>query len=240
MSNIVESKSLDIGYKRKLVVRDLAVTIKPGVTALLGPNGAGKSTLLRAIATEKSISGGSLSVLGHSVNDSDGRTAVRARTSFLSQNPGYQRGFSVIEHLQYCSWLKGVQVVDQRIAETLELMGLVSTAHQKLRTLSGGQLRRAMLGGALITSPALLILDEPTASLDPLQRQVFKKTLADLPKGVSVIFSTHLLDEIKDVADSVAVMHLGMLKFIGAPRDIVGDLANPSDDGTDFYARLVE
>lgn len=242
MTDIVEAVDLRIGYGRKVVIDQMSAHIPQGVTAILGPNGAGKSTFLQAVATAKSIRSGSLEVFKHSVSKSNGRSAIRSATSFLPQVPGYQRGFTVTEHLQYSCWLKGVKDPNDNIADVMSTMDLNGIAKQKLRTLSGGQLRRTMLSGALVTSPSLLILDEPTASLDPVQRRAFRILLAKLPKSISVVFSTHLLDEVGGVADSVIVMKAGQVRFSGRPSELGGAAApaNRSDDETDAYEKLLE
>lgn len=189
MTPVVVAENVGLSYKRKRAVEHFSLQIPPGITALLGPNGAGKSTLLQAIATAKPIDVGSLSVLGHSTSSSGGIQQIRKVSSFLPQAPGFQRSFSVADHLRYSSWLKSIKPSPSEYAEVLTLLDLTSVARQRLKTLSGGQLRRAMLAGALVTRPSLLILDEPTVGLDPVQRRAFKATISNLPNRPSVLFS---------------------------------------------------
>lgn len=239
MIMIVTADGLKLSYKQKTVISDLGLQIPAGKTAILGPNGAGKSTLLQAIATAKVPRSGVLKVLGHSASNPSGIDAIRSVTSFLPQKPGYQRGFKVIDHLKYCCWLKNTGAEANDLTETVEAMNLGSILAQRLRTLSGGQLQRVLLAGALVTAPSVLILDEPTGSLDPLQRRSFKRLLGRLPTSISVIYSTHLLDEVDDIADNVVVMQGGQIRFQGTPLALRAGTKD-TDDGTEAYARLLE
>src|SRR5207244_5468896 len=137
---------------------------------VVGPNGAGKTTLLRIIATVLAPDGGDVVVFGNDPADADGRLAIRRRLGFLPQEPGFHRGFSVFDFVDYVAILK--EWADRRarhdeVRRVLSLVGVESVMHKKIRQLSGGMRRRVGIAQAMLGSPDLLVLDEPTAGLDP-------------------------------------------------------------------------
>lgn len=223
---IVTAEALSLGYGRRQVFDEVSFEFGEGVTALLGPNGAGKTTLLNAAATLHAPQGGRLSVLGRDVSKEHDRAALRRETSYLPQRVGYHPGFRVLDYVEYMGWLKGLggNELSLRAALAVESVGLTASARARLRTLSGGMLRRAAIAGALVSSPQLLLLDEPTAGLDPEQRLSLRTVIRDFAKESSVVLSTHLIEDAISICDQVVVLNEGAIIFQG-PASALEDLA---------------
>ena len=159
----------------------LTLDIGRGVTGLLGPNGAGKTTLLRILATVLAPDGGELRLLGRDPRDADERIAIRRRLGYLPQEPGFHRHFTAFEFVDYIAILKEWADRGARhdeVRRVLRAVGLDDVAHRRIRALSGGMRRRVALAQALLGSPELLVLDEPTAGLDPEQRLRFRELVS--------------------------------------------------------------
>jgi ABC-type multidrug transport system ATPase subunit len=194
----------------------------PGVLGLLGPNGAGKTSLLRMMATATPPSSGGLRLLGRDPAGCGPRREVRRRLGYLPQNPGYYPGFTVAEHVEYFALLKEVPPVRIRaaVAAAIERVGLGDRRKARLRTLSGGMLRRVGIAQAIVNEPELLLLDEPTAGLDPEQRVAFRTLLRDLGQRATVVVSTHLVEDVAAVCARVALMDRGRIVFHGTPEEL--------------------
>jgi ABC-2 type transport system ATP-binding protein len=195
----------------------------PGVFGLLGPNGAGKTSLLRMMATAMRPSSGSLQLLGRDPGRYGPRREIRRRLGYLPQNPGYYPGFTVAEHVEYFALLKEVPSARIRaaVATAIEAVELGDRKKARLRTLSGGMLRRAEIAQAIVNQPELLLLDEPTAGLDPQQRVSFRALLRDLGQRATVVVSTHLVEDVTTACAQVAVMDKGRIVFRGTPDGLV-------------------
>jgi ABC-2 type transport system ATP-binding protein len=191
----------------------------PGVFGLLGPNGAGKTSLLRMMATAMRPSSGSLRLLGRDPGGYGPRREIRRRLGYLPQNPGYYPGFTVAEYVEYFALLKEVPPARVRasVAAAIEAVELGGKKKARLRTLSGGMLRRAGIAQAIVNEPELLLLDEPTAGLDPQQRVSFRALLRDLGQRATVVVSTHLVEDVTTACAQVAVMDKGRIVFRGTP-----------------------
>ena len=208
---------------RALDGADLAAS--PGVTGLLGPNGAGKTTLLRMLATVLAPDAGELRVLGRDPGDPAQRLEIRRRLGYLPQDPGYQRGFTAFEFVDYVAILKEwTQRRDRHdeVRRVLSLVGLDEVRDRKIRALSGGMRRRVGLAQALIGNPDLLILDEPTVGLDPEQRLRFRDLISRAGEGRTVLLSTHLTDDVAAICRQVVVIAAGRTVFAGTPSDLIG------------------
>jgi len=223
VENAVEARALVQRYGRRHVVFDgLDLTMGSGVTGLLGPNGAGKSTLLETISTSRAPAGGRLTVLGQDVGSETGRKFVRQRLGYLPQHFGYVPTFTVSEFVSYAAWLKRV---DRRRAqvlvdEALGVVGLQERATAQLKTLSGGMLRRVGIAQAIVHRPRLLILDEPTAGLDPQQRIDLRKLLRTLAASTDILISTHLVEDVRSTCDTLLVLQSGRVAFSGSPQQL--------------------
>ena len=193
-----------------------------GVFGLLGPNGAGKTTLLRMMATVIAPSSGRVRLLGRDPVGYGPRREIRRRLGYLPQNLGYFPGFTVAEFVEYFALLKEVppRQVPRAVSDAIDRVDLGAKAKAKLRTLSGGMLRRAGVAQAIVNSPELLLLDEPTAGLDPEQRVAFRALLRDLGSRATVIVSTHLVEDVGAACGEVALMDAGTIVFQGAPQEL--------------------
>ena len=204
-------------------LRDVSLTIGPGMFGLIGPNGAGKTTLMRILAGLVQPSSGRVSVFGHDVASPAGKMAVKARLGYLPQELGLYPNLSGAEFLDYMARLKGVGDPAQRrrqIAQALDQVRLSQAAHRPLKSYSGGMKRRVGLAQALLGQPRLIIVDEPTAGLDPEERVRLRNLLADLAADCTVILSTHIIEDISQSCPALAVMGQGLLLFQGSPGDL--------------------
>jgi ABC-2 type transport system ATP-binding protein len=201
-------------------VDDVDLEIGPGITGLLGPNGAGKTTLLRMIATVLAPDAGSLRVLDHDPSSADGRLAIRRRLGYLPQEPGFYRGFSAFDFVDYVAILK--EMTDRRarhdeVRRVLENVGMTDWMHKRIRALSGGMRRRVAIAQALLGDPDLLVLDEPTAGLDPEQRLRFRDVLTRGGAHRTVLLSTHQTDDVAALCQRVVAFDVGRVRFDGTP-----------------------
>jgi ABC-type multidrug transport system ATPase subunit len=193
-----------------------------GVFGLLGPNGAGKTTLLRMMATAVAPSAGQIRLLGRDPGRYGPRREIRRKLGYLPQHPGYYPGFTVTEFVEYFALLKEVppKTVGQAVATAIDKVGLTERKKHRLRTLSGGMLRRACIAQAIVNEPELLLLDEPTAGLDPEQRVAFRALLRDLGQRATVVVSTHLVEDVGAACAQVALMDRGKIVFHGTPGEL--------------------
>jgi ABC-2 type transport system ATP-binding protein len=194
-----------------------------GITGLLGPNGAGKTTLLRMMATVLAPDAGQLRLLGWDPGKADERLAIRRRLGYMPQEPGFHRNFTAFEFVDYVAILK--EMVDRRarhdeVRRVLELVGLEGVAGRKIKALSGGMRRRVALGQALLGDPDLLVLDEPTAGLDPEQRLRFREIVSERSADRTVILSTHQTEDVAALCPRVVVMNDGRTLFDGTPAEL--------------------
>jgi ABC-2 type transport system ATP-binding protein len=205
----------------------------PGVLGLLGPNGAGKTSLLRMMATAVPPSSGTLRLLGRDPGRHGPLREIRRRLGYLPQNPGYYPGFTVSEYVEYFALLKEMPQARVRtaVATMVDRVGLGDRCKARLRTLSGGMLRRAGIAQAIVNDPELLLLDEPTAGLDPEQRVAFRALLRDLGQRATVVVSTHLVEDVGTACAQVALMDRGRIVFDGTPGSLAasGDAQGAGD-----------
>ncbi len=218
----VEITDLTRRFGRTQAVAGVSLSTGPGVFGLLGPNGAGKSSLLRMMATVIPQSSGSLRLLGRDPGGYGPRREIRRKLGYLPQSMGYYPGFTVAEFVEYFALLKEVPPGRVRAAvdSAVSLVDLGGQAKAKLRTLSGGMLRRAGIAQAIVNEPQLLLLDEPTAGLDPEQRVAFRALLRDLGRTATVVVSTHLVEDIGAACSAVALMDRGKIVFHGTPDEL--------------------
>ncbi|HEY1641604.1 MAG TPA: ABC transporter ATP-binding protein [Streptosporangiaceae bacterium] len=218
----VELADLTRRFGRTTAVDQVSLEISAGVFGLLGPNGAGKTSLLRMMATVLPPSSGRIQLLGRDPGDYGPRREIRRRLGYLPQSLGYYPGFTVAEFVEYFALLKDMPPgqVPRAVAMAIERVGLGDRARAKLRTLSGGMLRRAGIAQAIVNEPELLLLDEPTAGLDPEQRMAFRALLREFGERATVIVSTHLVEDVGAACTDVALMDRGQLSFHGTPAEL--------------------
>jgi len=218
----VEISDLTRRFGRTQAVAGVTLTTGPGVFGLLGPNGAGKTTLLRMLATVIPPSSGRLRLLGRDPGDYGPRKEVRRRLGYLPQNLGYYPGFTVVEFVEYFALLKELPParVQHAVAAAVEQVGLGDKAKAKLRTLSGGMLRRVGIAQAIVNDPDILLLDEPTAGLDPAQRVRFRELVQEVGQDSCVLISTHLVEDVGTACSDVILFAEGKLVFQGTPDEL--------------------
>ena len=230
----VEISDVSRRFGRSSAVAGVSLETGSGVLGLLGPNGAGKTTLLRMMATVIPPSSGRMRLLGRDPGGYGPRREIRRRLGYLPQNLGYYPGFTVAEYVEYFALLKEMPPgrVPQAVAAAIERVDLGSRARARLRTLSGGMLRRAGIAQAIVNDPELLLLDEPTAGLDPEQRVAFRAMLRDLGGQATVIVSTHLVEDVGAACSEVALMDAGKIVFQGTPDELTarGEGADAAGD----------
>ncbi len=205
-------------FGRTTAVRDISIAIPFGVTGLLGPNGAGKTTLLRILATVLAPDGGRVEVFGQNPDTPQGRLAIRRRLGYVPQETGFHRNFTTFEFVDYVAILK--EWTDRRarhdeVRRVLRLVDLTAVADRKIKALSGGMRRRLTLAQALLGDPRLLVLDEPTAGLDPEQRMRFRDVVSSLATHRAIVLSTHQTEDVAALCDQAVVIDEGLVRFAG-------------------------
>lgn len=205
-------------YGPKIACDRISLQAGPGVYGLLGANGAGKTTLLRMICGVLRPTSGDIRFAGLDVS-SEG---YRARLGYLPQDFGYYPEFTALDFLLYLAALKGLPrtAARQQSRELLELVGLTREAGHRIRTFSGGMRQRLGIAQALLGDPQLLVLDEPTAGLDPKERVRFRNLIARLGARRTVLLSTHIVSDVEHIAGTILILKNGVLLQSG-PRDAV-------------------
>lgn len=219
---VIEFQGISKRYGKKIALRDFSATLKPGIYGLLGANGAGKTTLMRMICGILRPTEGKITLGGQSM-DSE---AYRSMLGYLPQDFGYYPDFTGREFLLYMAALKGIPKsrARSRSRELLELVGLAEQAHKKIKTYSGGMKQRLGIAQALLNEPRLLVLDEPTAGLDPKERVRFRDLIAQAGQSSIVLLSTHIVSDVEHIADSILMMREGRLIYQGKWEESRGDL----------------
>jgi len=219
----VEINGLVRRFGRTEAVRGVDLTVDSGVFGLLGPNGAGKTSLFRMMATVIPPTSGTLRLLGRDPGNHHDRREIRRRLGYLPQNLGYYPRFTVAEFVEYFALLKEMPParVPAAVASAVEKVGLGDKARARLHTLSGGMLRRVGIAQAIVNNPELVLLDEPTAGLDPEQRVDFRKLMREIGETSTVVLSTHLVEDIGASCSRVAMMYNGTIAFNGTPDELV-------------------
>ena len=209
-------------FKNKIAVDQVSFNLQKGVTGLLGANGAGKTTLMRMMAGVLEPTRGNVMADGIGASSEE----YRALLGYLPQNFGYYPDFSARKFLMYISALKGLdkKTAIRKTEEMLFLVGLSEVADKKMQTFSGGMKQRVGIAQALINDPKILILDEPTAGLDPMERARFRDFIGEIGKTNIVLFSTHIVSDLEQVADRVLMMRDGRLIHDGTWSGSKGDL----------------
>jgi ABC-2 type transport system ATP-binding protein len=203
---------------------NVSITLGPGVLGLLGPNGAGKSTLMRILATIAQPTSGK--ILWNNGEVARNPDALRNVLGYLPQDFGVYPNLSALEFLEYLAAVKGIEAAAarRRITELLELVNLTDAAKRPLGGYSGGMRQRVGIAQALLNDPQLLIVDEPTAGLDPEERVRFRNLLSELSGERIVILSTHIVSDVEAVATNIAILAHGRLLAHGLPESILASV----------------
>lgn len=193
-------------YGDFIALRNISLSLENGVYGLLAPNGAGKSTLIKMLATLITPTAGTITYNGEDIFAMGEK--YRERLGYLPQHFGYYRHYTPVQYLQYLAALKGMpkeQVAD-RIDEVLELVALSDVKKKKMRKFSGGMIQRVGIAQALLADPQILILDEPTAGLDPKERARFRHILSNLARTRIVLLSTHIVSDVESIANEIIMI----------------------------------
>ena len=208
-------------YGKKEALQDVSFTLKKGMYGLLGENGAGKSTLMRIMSTVDFPTKGMIRYDGENIFTLDEK--YRGKIGYMPQNYSVYLGFTAKDFLEYMGVLKGIpkEKLKSRIAEVLEFVNLSDVAGKKVKTFSGGMKRRIGIAQAIINEPEILILDEPTAGLDPTERIRFSNIISDMGKDKIVLLSTHIVSDIEAIANNLVVVKKGTVLKTGNVDEII-------------------
>lgn len=199
-------------------------TMHSGVYGLLGVNGAGKTTLMRMLTTLIRPTGGEIRWDGQDVFQMD--NTYRKLLGYLPQDFGYYPDFSIYDYLMYIASIKGIRpaAAKQRALRLLKQVGLSQAGHKKMKTLSGGMKRRVGIAQAMLNDPKILILDEPTAGLDPNERIRFRNLISELSEDRIVLLSTHIVSDIEYIASEILLMKDGRITLSGTAEEVIASM----------------
>lgn len=220
----LKTEHLSKRFKDKQAVNDVSLTLTSGVWGLLGANGAGKTTLMRMIAGIMAPTEGEISFDGTNIRKMG--EAYRALFGFLPQDFGYSRDFTVKDYLEYMAALKDVppRETDKKINQLLDVLTLSDVKHKKIAKLSGGMKRRVGIAQAMLNDPKVLIMDEPTAGLDPGERVRFRNFISEFSHERIVLISTHIVSDIEYIATRNAIMKDGRIVDVGTTDELVREI----------------
>ena len=207
-------------FKNKIAVDNVSLCLSEGVYGFLGANGAGKTTLLRMICGVLKPTAGEIRCNGTKIGKLDGD--YRCLLGYLPQDFGYYPDFTARRYLEYLAACKAVprDLAREKVQEMLRLTGLSCDQRNKIKTFSGGMLRRLGIAQALLNDPEILILDEPTSGLDPKERIRFRNIISSLSKGRIIILSTHIVSDVEFIADEILLMKQGRIIEQGTVKEV--------------------
>ena len=211
-------------FKNKIAVDNVNTVLKEGVYGFLGANGAGKTTLMQMVCGILSPTAGEVKVDG--VNNIKMGEDFRDLLGYLPQEFGYTPGFTAKDFMLYIASIKGLMpgYAKRRSEELLELVNLKSDMNRKIRTFSGGMKRRLGIAQALLNDPKILIMDEPTAGLDPKERAYFRNVISEMSRDKIIIISTHIVSDIEFISDQVLVMKKGRFILQGTTEELIAEI----------------
>lgn len=220
----LELRKLTKRYGKKVALSDINVVLEQGVYAILGANGAGKSTLMNLITDNVSRTSGDILYNGREIRKMG--AAFRSKLGYMPQQQGYYEQFSARAFLLYMASLKGLKgkKAAAEVDRLLEVVNLSEESHIKMEKYSGGMKQRALLAQALLGNPDILILDEPTAGLDPRERIRMRNYISELSADKIILFATHVVSDIECIADRVLLMRNGKLLKTGTPGELISSM----------------
>ncbi len=211
-------------FKNKIAVEHVSIHLKDGVYGFLGANGAGKTTLLRMLCGVLKPTAGEIFCNGTEIGRLGGD--YRYMLGYLPQDFGYYPDFTAVRYLTYLAACKAVpkEAAGEKVQEMLRLVGLEGEQKAKIRTFSGGMLRRLGIAQALLNDPEIVVLDEPTSGLDPKERIRFRNIISAMSKGRIVILSTHIVSDVEFIADEILLMKKGRIVGQGSVADVTENI----------------
>ncbi|MDY5584794.1 MAG: ATP-binding cassette domain-containing protein [Arcanobacterium sp.] len=233
---IREGKNLTFDYGANPVLCGLNLSLPVGITGLVGPNGAGKTTALKILAGVTKPKDGHIFHKEKQIRTSRDYSVLRKKTGFLPQNPTWTTTTSISDFVEYCYRMNGGKGNPKLAVErALTKTNTLSLRDRMIGKISGGERRRAFLAGAIVHSPEVLILDEPSVGLDPEQRIEFRKMLAELKNETAILISTHIIEDLRGISSNLVVINHGKQLWSGS-IDKLASLGNSSEDVSDLEA----
>ena len=241
----LEIRNLTKQYGKKAAVNRLNLSLTKGVYGLLGANGAGKTTLMRLICGIQAPTSGKITLNGRGIEVLGEN--YRKYLGYLPQQFPYYPDFSALDYLLYIATLKGLdeKKAKEKSKELLETVGLTQNSRQKIRTFSGGMKQRLGIAQAMLNDPHILVLDEPTAGLDPKERVKFRNLISAFSKERIVILSTHIVSDVEFIAEKIIMLKSGSILHYGRPREITSEIRGkvwecvvPAEKAEQYTARL--
>lgn len=219
---LVEVRDIGMSFGSTQVLHDLSTRFTTGMSGILGPNGAGKTTFFRIITGGLRPKQGTILWQGQPISDPKWKQAYQREIGFLPQDPGWYERFSVYE---LCSYFAGLRKLPRsttkpRVEECIEMVGLSHKATDMLKHLSGGERRRAFLAQTLVHDPQIIVLDEPTAGLDPVQRIEVRRLVSKLASTRIVLLSTHLVEDVIQTSEKILILKRGTAVWEGSPEEL--------------------
>ncbi len=217
-------KNVSKNYGGIVAVDDITYTMETGVYGLLGVNGAGKTTLMKMLCTVTRPTAGEITWNGEDIFRLEKR--YRDLLGYLPQDFGYYPNLSVSDYMMYIASIKGIRpaVARKRMKELLEMVGLSRYKNRKMKALSGGMARRVGIAQAMLNNPKILVLDEPTAGLDPSERIRFRNLISELSEDRLVLLSTHIVSDVEFIAEQILLMREGKLFYTGTSEDLIASM----------------
>ena len=220
MSTEIVLEKVNKYYVKKQALKNVTMTIPKGMFGLLGRNGAGKTTLMKILATLHKATDGKVTICGVDVKEC---SKIRSMTGYLPQDFSMYGNMRVYEAMDYLGTLSGLRKEERkkRIPELLEKVNLQNNYKTKVRAMSGGMRRRLGIAQALLNNPKVLIVDEPTAGLDPEERVRFRNLLCEIAEERIVLLSTHIVGDIEATCENIAILDEGSLRFTGTVEELL-------------------
>lgn len=234
---MIEIQNLTKKFKSLTAVNNVSLTIKENKCfALLGLNGAGKTTLINMLSTVMLPTSGTAKIGGHDIVKNS--LEVRKIINISPQETAVAKNLTVRENLEFIASLYDIKDSDKKIDEIISKLKLNDKANVKCKNLSGGQMRRVSLALGLISEPKVLFLDEPTLGLDVKARRILWETISELKGKMTIILTTHYLEEVENLADEIGIISRGEIKVVGTPKEIIDK--TQSKNLEDAFLKLTE
>jgi len=219
----IQANNLTKKYSAKTTaLNNISLDIGTGIFGLLGKNGSGKTTLMRIITTLLEPTQGELTVLNLDISKKENQEIVKRNIGYLPQEFGFYKEYTILEIMEFICYMRGIQRTQQNdlIFNALEKVNLANEGKKKYRQLSGGMKRRVGLAQAILNNPQILIVDEPTAGVDPEERIAIRRFLGEYAQDKTVLFSTHIVEDIEYTCNKLAILDKGELLFSGSIKNL--------------------